>query len=164
MTQEPPPCIFCYGKEARPCAPEGLFDVSWVAHSYLEHIARSENHEAKAEALFWSYNCISDLVEDTPEIAFQIVLILADGLTSPRQASIVAAGFLEDIIVKHGPTFIDRIEEIAYRSPRFRYVLSGVWPQGEQDSAVWKRIAAIRENGPHIDKDSVLPPPDGVHQ
>jgi len=101
-------------------------------------------------------------VQSAPEIAFEIVLLMIDAITTSRQASHVAAGPLEEIIAEHGPQFIDRIEVLARRSPRIRFVLTGVWPLGNKNTPVWARIVALRATGPHIDRGDDLPPATGL--
>ena len=51
----------------------------------------------------------------------------------------IAAGPLEDLICKAGPTFIDRIEREAKFNAQFGRLLTGVWP-GRADPSVRERV------------------------
>ena len=153
-------CVFCDTKDQRPCAPKGEFDAAWVAHSYLEMIDANEASTDPAKEISWAYTCLDDIQMNNPELAFRIILMMIGMLTSPWQAGMLAAGPLEDLIANQGHLFIDRIEKLAKQSQRFRYVLSGVWPQGRSDTPEWKRIAALQATEPHIDSGDPLPPSD----
>ncbi|VAV88873.1 hypothetical protein MNBD_ALPHA07-1799 [hydrothermal vent metagenome] len=152
-------CADCEVKGQRPCAPKGEFDTAWVAQSYLEMINANDTTDP-AKDISWAYNCLDNLHMDNPELAFRIILMMAGTLTSQMQASMVAAGPLEDLIANKGCVFIDRIEALARQSKRFRYILSGVWSQGRSNTPDWKRIAALQATGPHIDRDETMPPSD----
>jgi hypothetical protein len=70
----------------------------------------------------------------------------------------IAAGALEDITADHGPVVIGQIEELAHRSARFRYMLSGVWTRGEgPNGETWQRELKARAQGPDMDKGDPLP-------
>ncbi|MCB1338824.1 MAG: hypothetical protein KDK10_15675 [Maritimibacter sp.] len=159
MSDEPLRCFDCRRGGQRPCAPDGVFDPSFVAHTYLEYVELRGRDGVAANRLAWSWACTHELVRSAPDLAFQIVLLMIDAMTTEQQAAAIAAGPLEDIVADHGPAFIDRIETLALRSPRFRFALSGVWPLDNEDSAEWKRVEALQDSGPHVDYDD-LPPPD----
>jgi hypothetical protein len=55
----------------------------------------------------------------------------------------IAAGPLEDLISYHGQLYIDRIEALARKNPRFNYLLGGVWKNASTDD-VWSRVEKIR--------------------
>lgn len=84
--------------------------------------------------------------------------------TTDRQLAMLAAGPLEDLIARHGASVIDRVEHLARRAPRFRYLLSGVWPQGRRDTDIWRRIEAARRPGlaRGIDSPAPFPGPEGL--
>ncbi|MEE9427336.1 MAG: hypothetical protein V3V25_04225 [Paracoccaceae bacterium] len=105
----------------------------------------------------WASECLYELEYSSPELTFLSVLELVAQIKTREQAAFVGAGSLENIIAKNGDQFIDRIEEHARKSPRFRYVLTGVWPQGQQDSPVWVRVEKARKGSPTIDETDQLP-------
>lgn len=57
--------------------------------------------------------------------------------------SVLAAGPLEDLLAKCGPEYIDRVEELARKDPKFNELLGGVWRSTMTDE-IWQRVKAIR--------------------
>jgi hypothetical protein len=108
----------------------------------------------------WSASCLLELELNHPNLAFEVLVIALRRATSIEEVSILAAGTLEQIIVDHGPSMIDRIEALAKTSRRFRFALSGVWPQGRKETDVWQRVLAAASAGPQMDQTDALPPPD----
>ncbi|MCI2398043.1 DUF6869 domain-containing protein [Aliiroseovarius subalbicans] len=162
MSTPEPRCFDCAGRKQRLCAPDGQFDAAYLARSYLDMITLRETDDAAADALFWAFNCLSDMLIDDPERAFHVTLLMINTLETPLQASVVASGPMEDLIADTGAEFIDRIEVLARRSPRFRYVLSGVWPQGQEGRPIWNRVESARAPGPDMDSSATLPAADGA--
>jgi len=58
-------------------------------------------------------------------------------------SSILAAGALEELLSKTGENYIDEIEELARKDPKFNYLLGGVW-QNATSAEVWKRVLKAR--------------------
>jgi len=61
-------------------------------------------------------------------------------LDTVNDAGALAAGALDLFIATHGETMIEQVEAMARRSPRFRFVLTGVWPQLRSHEDYWKRV------------------------
>jgi hypothetical protein len=57
--------------------------------------------------------------------------------------SVLAAGPMEDLLAEYGPAYIDRVEDLARRDPKFNALLGGVWKNSMTDE-VWQRVQAIR--------------------
>jgi hypothetical protein len=98
----------------------------------------SDNH--------WSFDVMWTLVRDAPEIAWPILLEIAD-TADDAQLGLFGAGILEDFIAEHGRQFIDRIEERAASDPRFRLALQNVWRQGGPRD-VWDRVVPLLDGRP----------------
>lgn len=62
---------------------------------------------------------------------------------SDKVIALLAAGPVEDLLAKQGPEFIERVEELARRDPRFNYLLGGVW-RNTMTADVWERVQAAR--------------------
>lgn len=62
---------------------------------------------------------------------------------SDKALAILAAGALEDLLADFGALYIDRIEELARKNPRFNYLLGGVWKNAMTDD-VWNRVQKAR--------------------
>ena len=64
---------------------------------------------------------------------------------SDETNAFLAAGPLEDLLAKQGPDFIERVEELARKDPKFNYLLGGVWRNTMTDE-VWQRVQTARHN------------------
>jgi hypothetical protein len=64
---------------------------------------------------------------------------------SDRAFGMIAAGPLEDLLGDYGELYIDRIEEMARKNPRFNYLLGGLWRSSSKPD-IWSRIEQIRLN------------------
>ena len=70
-----------------------------------------------------------------------------------KMIEVLAAGPLEALLAKRGPDFIDRIEELARKDPKFNYLLGGVWRSTMTDE-VWQRVQAVLT---HVDEPANTP-------
>lgn len=101
------------------------------------------------------------LCQKAPLLALDCVVAASRQPLTAFQASCIAAGALEDIIADHGPAVIERVEELARGSARFRYMLSGVWTRGQDPAGeVWQRVLKARRVGPDMDKNDPMPAAD----
>ena len=57
--------------------------------------------------------------------------------------AVLAAGPLEDLLADFGRDYIERIETLARKDPKFNELLGGVWKNAMSDE-VWDRVQAIR--------------------
>jgi uncharacterized protein DUF6869 len=62
-----------------------------------------------------------------------------------KVVAVLAAGPLEDLLAKRGTEFIDRVEELARKDPKFNHLLGGVWRNTMPDE-VWQRVQSIRNH------------------
>jgi hypothetical protein len=112
-------------------------EVVRLVHEWLEQDAAGW-----ASGDLSAYAEIDRLVRERPEEAWNVVLELVVQAPSERALFSVAAGPLEDLLVKHGDFLIDRVEKEANANPQLLRCLSGVW--GNQlSSAVSKRLRQI---------------------
>jgi len=96
---------------------------------------------------FWAHEELRRLAEDEGPDAIWPLLreIVEQG--SDDAVGLLGAGLLEDVLRKHGPSVIERIERAAVDSGRFRYCLSHVWPV-EMAEGVWDRVVNARADEP----------------
>ena len=104
---------------------------------------KAEQNSVEYEESFWSFMLMEDLVEDFPYDALEVILLIVDRDQSDSTMGSVAAGPIEDLLTKHGPKVIDRIEREARRNKHFNHALGGVW-QSSSLSEVWSRVEAVR--------------------
>ena len=154
MTALPADLVTFLAADAAP--PEDVDTIEALAALWL---ANHREADRDTDDLPWSAQCVFEL-DRYPELLWQFCVMALDLAENRWQVTLLAAGPLEDLIARDGAEFIDRIEELARRSARFRYALSGVWPQGKGATATWKRVEAARAAGmaQGIDTDTPLPP------
>lgn len=138
MTPLPPELVtvLCNAAEA----PEDIRTLEALVSLWL---AQNAVEPESDDDFPWSAACLFEL-RDHPELVWSFVRQALSQASTIWQVVMLAAGPLEDLIADHGAEFIDRIEREARHSPRFAYALTGVWPQGEADNAIWARIERAR--------------------
>jgi hypothetical protein len=107
----------------------------WIAYASNRGNQNGERNDTHS----WAFYCVCDLCGDHPLLGFQFVLAVLTQTQDPALLALLAAGPLEDILAKHGPAFIDQVENEARRSPRFRHLLGGVW-QNSMADIIWHRV------------------------
>jgi len=85
-----------------------------------------------------------DAVSEEPEIAWKTILQILKNDLADEKLSLLAAGPMEDLLVKHGESFIDRIEQEARENSNFNHLLGGVWPK-RIPAHIWERVAKVRK-------------------
>lgn len=127
--------------------------------TYLRDTAADDPSEAalRDHPDAWTYLLCDSLCSDHPDTGLALVHRLLRQVATPGDVAMIAAGPLEDLIVRHGATLIDAIEREAAASARFRFALSGVWPQ-DANPLVRARVEAARGDGPDLDAGDPLPP------
>ena len=101
----------------------------------------AEQGPARHEELFWSFSQLWELTRTDPGTAFDVILTILHADDSSTIAEVLSAGPLESLLVYHGPTIIERIENEAARDPSFRHLLGGVW-KNSMAGEVWERVQA----------------------
>jgi hypothetical protein len=96
------------------------------------------------EKLSPAYSQLDDLLFDDPENGWLVIQEIATKEISEEVMAVFAAGPVENLLSRHGPLFIDQIEEKAQNDPKFNFVLGGVW-QNLMTDEIWKRIKKIRK-------------------
>ena len=107
--------------------------VSSVVKDWLEQSQRSDGDST-----------MYDVVHEEPEVAWPAILQILQQELTEDQMAVLAAGPLEDLLVVHGPEFIDRVESEAARNPRFNHLLGGVW-KNEIEPDIWQRVQKARK-------------------
>jgi hypothetical protein len=95
---------------------------------------------------WWAVSEVMDwALEGDGDRLWQFILEIYKRDLSDNIIAVLAAGPLEDLLAKRGVDFIDRIEELARKDPKFNYLLGGVWRNTMTDE-VWQRVQAIRNH------------------
>lgn len=112
---------------------------AWIAGQ------EAEDGTPECGANGWATTQVMDWVlEGEAELLWRFILLTYKRNISDRVVAILAAGPLEDLLAKHGPKFIDRIEQSAREDERFNWLLGGVW-RNEMADEVWGRVQAARK-------------------
>jgi uncharacterized protein len=111
-----------------------------LVNAWIE-MQRSEHGGSQYNELFWSFEQMCNLTQNDPEIAFEIILEILKKDGSPIIECNLSAGPLEDLLAKHGPAVIVRIEQEAATNPAFSHLLGGVWKNAMTEE-VWNRVQA----------------------
>ncbi|RWR14774.1 DUF6869 domain-containing protein [Paenirhodobacter populi] len=154
MTPLPPDLITRLCEAAAP--PQDIHTVEALADLWL---ADHRTDDGDPEEMAWSDLCVFEL-DAHPEVLWAFVLRALRKAENAWQVGLIAAGPLEDLLMKHGAAVIDRLEEQARRSPRIRYALTGVWTQDIADEGIRQRIdtARIGAVDQGLDLGGPLPP------
>jgi hypothetical protein len=115
-------------------------ELAEIVSIYLRHF------ESKREEDWWACEQVDSLVDKEPEQGWEITLMLVNKSPSDEALAYVAAGPLENLLIKHGPEVIDRIEKESSTNERLQLALSGVWMRRE-DSAFERWFALMNKYG-----------------
>jgi len=107
-------------------------------------IAGTENSEKADGPHWWAIEKVMDWhLEGEPAPLWQFILNLNSRELPERVIAILAAGPLEDLLAGFGPDYIDEVETLARRDPKFRCLLAGVWRNTITED-VWERVKKAR--------------------
>lgn len=143
---------------ALPGLPEDGLTLGALETLTCAYYAEVGEGPAAEDERFWIWQCLDELVDTHPLLALDCVAVAVSQCADSPVLSCIAAGPLEDMIADHGLDVIEEIEALAKGQPRFRYVLAGVWPRGQDEGAeVWQRVLRARAAGPHMDLSDRVP-------
>ncbi|MBA2731406.1 MAG: hypothetical protein H0U54_00795 [Acidobacteria bacterium] len=94
---------------------------------------------------WWAIERVIDwgVLNYKPELLWRFILAALQQELSDSVVGNIAAGPLEDLLDKHGPDYIDRVEALARKDERFNHMLGGVWIDSMTDE-VQERIKSVR--------------------
>lgn len=111
---------------------------AWIAGQ------EAEDGTSEYEAHWWATNQVMDWeLEGEAELLWRFILRTYKRNISNRVIAILAAGPLEDLLSKHGLTYIDCVEQLAEEDEEFNWLLGGVWRSSMPDE-IWGRVQAAR--------------------
>jgi Family of unknown function (DUF6869) len=110
-----------------------------------ESVFREWREEIKQAETAWELTRLIESELD-PDKALSVILGIMALDSKEEEIGLLGAGPLEDFLNVHGRRYIDVIEQLAAKNPRFITVLKGVWQTAKMDLAVWKRVERICGN------------------
>lgn len=96
-------------------------DLNALAEAHLRNHRSSDKNKD-----LWAWEEVRRLIEDDPEAAWRVILLLLDKVESDGEVGYIAAGPLEDFIDFRGHEALDRIDEVVDRNQRLQLALSTV--------------------------------------
>jgi len=111
----------------------GLLADNWIAYWHGDSAKRIELSEATD---------LYDLTYEEPEKLWLLILEIHHRDQSVTIQEVLSAGPVEDLLAKHGDTFIERVEAEARQDPQFARLLGGVWKNTMSD-AIWNRLQSV---------------------
>lgn len=115
---------------------------AWIAAQ------EAEEGSPEYEKSFWAVGEVIDWglgpEVGKPELLWRFILSAYKRDFSERVAAVLAAGPIEDLLSEFGPDYIARVEELARKDGRFKWLLGGVWRLGMTDE-VWRRLESARD-------------------
>ena len=82
-----------------------------------------------------------------PQLQWEFICAAAASAESDGELAHIAAGPVEQLLGRHGPEFIARVEARAAADPTFARMLTGVWRHTMSDD-VWARVQAVQDGVP----------------
>lgn len=123
-------------------------EVNAFVSAYGEFV-RTPIEAPRSGALFWTFDLLADAAENDPELCWRLIEAVVARDSDEQVLAALAAGPMEDLLARHGPAFIERIETKAAQNPLFRHLLAGVW-RNAIPQEIWDRVVAAR--GPDLGK------------
>lgn len=118
-----------------------MIDIRNIAESWVRMHCAEEKSEAYTEN-FWAFEALLDLCENSPEQCLAVInqIILID--TSDVVLANLAAGPVEDLLVKHGERVIELLMQYAQKNHMWKKILGAVWNNDISDR-VWQQLISV---------------------
>ncbi len=101
--------------------------TAWVVNCQraIEHGSESE----QAQDTFWAYQALDQLCVTNPDRALDIILLIVESRPERRVLDNLAAGPLEDLLVRNGAHVLPRVERLVATHDDFKWLIGGVWTE-----------------------------------
>jgi len=123
-------------------------DADLVA-AYLAHAETATRDGTDAEH-FAAGEELDSAISDEPERAWPVICKIIKRIAHDDILAYVAAGPLEDLLVRHPHAFIDRVEALAKQDAHFRRAVSGVWRWNSLPADVRQRLDELLGDEPRL--------------
>jgi hypothetical protein len=118
-----------------------LLEIQKLAKAWIA-LQNAAQESAEHEKNFWAFEQLRDLLAEKPEVCWVVINTIREIDGSDKILASVGSGPLEDLLVSHGPEFIERVEALAAKDLQFRKLLGAVWQNDIRDD-IWRRVRAI---------------------
>ena len=120
-----------------------------IIEAYLAR-TRAQEQGIADDAGFWAVEAMWEIVDGEPEAAWTVILEMIGRAEGDYQIASIAAGPLEDFIVRHGWQCLDKVEREARANPKFRRALVGVWGESRMPEELVLRLRALVQGEPPL--------------
>jgi hypothetical protein len=122
-----------------------LVTAFWQHYELDGSASRSLRKES--DQWFWAWEEVTSIAKSVPVDAVELFVALADAAPDDQARCYLGTGPLEDLVLHHGPHFVDQIDEAARQHEHFRTALRCVWYGSRMDQGVAERL---RRFGPPL--------------
>ena len=120
-----------------------------VIEAYFAH-TRALEQGITDDPYLWAVEAMWEMIERAPEVAWTVILDMVGRAEGDHQIASIAAGPLEDFIVRHGWQYLDRVEREALANAKFRRALVGVWGESRMPEELVLRLRALVKGEPPL--------------
>jgi hypothetical protein len=117
--------------------------------AYFKH-EKAMEQGIQDDPYFWAVEAVWKLIDRDPEGTWTLLLEMLRRADGDYMIASIAAGPLENFIVRHGWPFLDRIEAEARTNAKFRRALVGVWGENRMSEELVRRLRALVEGEPPL--------------
>ena len=122
--------------------PQQTPDLGDLAEQWIKYWLLPENSSAQ-DALSWVADREYDLVHESPDEAWFLILEILRRNNSSQILEVLSAGPLEELLANHGERIIESVENEAMKNSSFATLLGGVW-RNSISEGVWARVEKVR--------------------
>lgn len=120
-----------------------------LLEAYFAHV-KAMQQGIQDDPDFWAVEEIWKLIERDPEGTWTLVLEMLRRADGDYMIASIAAGPLEDFIVRYGSPWLERIEAEARSNAKFRRALVGVWGESRMPEELVRRLRALVAHEPPL--------------
>lgn len=106
-------------------ADDDLLAAAWLENCRAATMFGPESEQATNT--FWAYELLDQMCAAQPARALAVIRLMVKLRPSEREFYNIAAGPLEDLLVRHGSAVLEQVEEAASSDVEFLDLLGGVW-------------------------------------
>jgi hypothetical protein len=125
-------------------------DLDALAQGFIDHVSQPHVwdkdmvlRERDNSNTKWAMDKVLDITYERPHELWDLILEVLRRNPDDYVMSVLAAGPLEDYLVKGGEDAITRVEAQAASDSHFKHLLGGVW-RNDMSESTWARVLACR--------------------
>lgn len=104
----------------------------------------SKDKPSEEHRNYWAYETIDRLCDEEPEKCLALIIAICSSTNNEFILANVAAGPLEDLLVRNGDRVLDQLELWAQQDHKNRSVLASVW-RNNIDDELWASVSRMTQ-------------------